>query len=159
MPYESSAFYFTENQFNYTNYVKPYNNSFLEIWHNKGCRSQNLFVLREKIIKLIQYFEPCPEEADFLFQTHIYCMIKKYMIQIFLEEEISNCLEELTKVTNLFILAEKYSVNVAIRLVIFCDSKNNPINFKLSVGKKLETRKENFYDFNLTMKNFKHVFF
>lgn len=156
MPNELFLFYSTQNQLNYTEFIKPYNNSFLEIWHTKECFSQNLFILREKVIKIVENFKPCPEEPDFFFQTHIYCMIKNFMIQSFSNGEVTNCFSELTKITNLFFLAQKNHMNIVSRLVIECDYLQNLVNYDLSVIRIPKKRKEQLYDSNWTRKEIKN---
>lgn len=148
--------YNTRNQLNYTNYIKPYNSSFLEIWQNKNCDDDTLFLVREIVIKMVQSYEPCPKNPIYIFQSHIYCMIKNYMIQGFNNKQAGNCFLELTKIANIFFLAEKQNRFIVPRLVLECDAQNKFTGYNLSAIRILNKVKKPLYDNNFTKKKLKN---
>lgn len=145
--------YNTRDLLHHTDYQKHYNSSIVEIWQNKDCYIHKHFILREQIIKLTKKNKPCPKEPDYIYQTRIYCNIKKYFSEVFLNGKITNCFSEFTRISNLFFLAEKKNINVVTRLVLLCSKDPDFESFDLSVVRIPGKRNNPLYN-TISTKNF-----
>lgn len=142
-PYNLFFFLNTKNELNYKNNVRSFVNTHFELYHNKNLNNRNLYIFRKKITKLVKSRSKCPEEPAFLYNTHLFCMVKKLMIETFPNKKIRNFYETLAKNAILFFLAEKHGVNVKLRLVVKMDNYNRLKNYSLSVVRT--EIDENFY--------------
>lgn len=123
----------TKNLLNFRYYVNPFFNHYFSIWHHHTFRGPYLYILRRKIIKLLTEYKKCPEEPIYLYKSNLFCMLQKFLIDIFPGKYLENSYEEISKKAILFFLAEKYKINVRIQLILMHDSFGNPVKYHLSV--------------------------
>lgn len=146
----------TKDTLNYTNYIRPFMNSDIEIWHSKHISSKRLFILRKKVTKIIKNMKKCPNEPLFLLRTHLYCAIKKFMIEACHDNDKLNHYNEFSTSSILFLLAEKYNSDIRLRLLIEKNHEKNEFLYSISV---IRTKRDiNYHEDNflyLNQQNFK----
>lgn len=123
----------TNNILNYSVYVTPFFNKYVSIWHHHKYHGLNLYVIRQKIIKLVKTYKKCPKEPNYLYRTNLFCKIHQYMIDMLPGKFLVNSYEEISKNAILLFLAEKYKINVRIHLILKMDMNDNLKNYYLSV--------------------------
>lgn len=153
VPYDLFLLFNTRDQQNFTNIHKTFSNSFVEIWQTKNCHHLNIFLYREMIIKLVETYKPCSKKSDFIFQTHIYCMLGNFMNKISDKTtKVKFFLSEFTKIANLYFLAEKYDLNIISRFIFDYDATIRSYILHLYVVRIQGSRKKGLQDYIHTRK-------
>lgn len=136
----------------YSDYFESFKNPYVELWIQENQYDLDKHSLFSKVEKLVNTFEKCPNEPKFVYQTHLYCMVKKFLMDELKNHNKKNHFTELSRAITIFYLAQNFNFDVRLRLIVKKDTNDKFSRYSLSIVRTKRLKKYKIDNF-LKQKN------